>query len=121
MRTALSSFIVVALLFVSCKKSQGTSPINIGQLADAYAELLVLNERYSMAKDSISSQRYATEYQQILRNHNLTKEEYASEFETAACNASLYRELCDRALARLQTMRGRPDTTRMRGPALRAF
>jgi hypothetical protein len=121
MRTALSSFIVVSLLFVSCKKSQGTSSVNIGQLADAYAELLVLNERYGMAKDSLSSQRYATEYRQILRNHSLTKEEYASQFETVVTSASLYRELCDRALAKLQTMRGRPDTTRTQGSSLRAY
>jgi hypothetical protein len=115
MRTVLNLFVVAALMFPACKKLQGTSAVNVTQLADTYAELLVLNERYSLTKDSLSSQRYATEYRQILRNHSLTKEEYASQFETVVTSASLYRELCDRALMKLQTMRGRPDTTGMRG------
>ncbi len=121
MRTVLTSFVVAVLLFPACKKMPGTSSVNVEQLADTYAELLVLSERYSLAKDTLAGNLYTAEYERILRSHNLTKEEYASQFETAAGSATLYRELCDRALTKLQTMRGKPDTARTRSPFLRAF
>ncbi len=105
MRIVPATLIALTFLFASCSKLPGTSTIDVGRLADTYAELLVLNERYTLAKDSLSSERYIREYQQILRSHDLTKEEYASQFESAVCDASLYRDLCDRALRRLQTMR----------------
>ena len=121
MRIVLSSFIICSLAFVSCRKMQVGSSVNVGQLADTYAELLVLNERFVMTKDSLAGQRYAAEYQGILQRHNFTKEEYTSQFEIAASHAPLYRELCDRALKKLQTMRTGPDTTGMRPGSLRAL
>lgn len=105
MRTVLVSLALLSLIITSCRKLQMTTPVDVGRLADTYAELLVLNERYTLAKDSLSSQRYVAAYQEILRSHNLTKEEYASQFETVVCDASLYRDVCDRALKRLQSMR----------------
>ncbi len=114
MRTFIGSVLVLSLVVASCGKMQGSSSIDVGRLADTWAELLVLNERYTLAKDTLSGQKYVTEYQSILRNHGLTKEEYTSQFETVVCNAAMYRDLCDRALKRLQTMRSGSDP--MRGP-----
>ncbi len=115
MRSWLTFIFVAVLVFAACKQPSSASVVDVDQLGDTYAELIALNERYSVSKDTASRQAYMTEYQQILQQHHLTKEEYASQFLETTANASLYRQLCDRALTRLQTMKTKPDTARTRG------
>ncbi len=114
MRTFLTSLMVLMTLFSACKQSQGASSIDIERLSSVYAELLVLNERFDLSKDSLSNQKYVTMYREILQKHRMTKDEYASQFEAVTTAPEMYRQLCDRALTKLQQMRGMPDTTGMR-------
>lgn len=110
------SSVIIAVIIVSCgRPSPGTTPSSIENLANVYTELLVLNERYSLSKDSLSSQQYTSKYNEILEKRQYTKEKYTSDFEWAAQSPERFRQLCDRVTARLQEMRVRPDTLEKRG------
>jgi hypothetical protein len=101
----------VAVLVSSCgKPSPRKTSVNVDTLANVYADLLVLNERYSISKDSLSSQQYESDYNRVLQNHDYTKERFVSQLESVAQSPDEFRQLCDRALANFQLMRHKPST-----------
>ncbi len=111
MRTFLTTLTVSVIFLSSCRQTRVSPSINVERLANAYAELLVLNERYNLSKDSLTTQQYVSAYEGILRSYDLTKDEYVAQFKTALASPGLYRQLCDKSLAKLQTMRPQPGTT----------
>ena len=115
MRLVLA-FCITAVIALSCKReSSAKTSFNVDSLANAYAELLVLNERYNLAKDSLSGQQYETEYNDVLRAHNYTKDQFVSEIKSAAESPDSFRQLCDRAFARFQEMRKKPAPVPVQG------
>jgi hypothetical protein len=112
-------FIIVAfvsiLAFGSCKRSQTASTGNLDALSRAYAELLVLNEHYTLAKDTISAQEYESRYRGILQKYNFTKEEFVAEYESVSQSPESFRQLCDLTLRRLQEMRSGTNIPGARG------
>jgi hypothetical protein len=101
----------LAVLVSSCgKPSPRKTSVNVDTLANVYAELLVLNERYNISTDSLSSQQYESDYKQVLQNHDYTKERFVSELESVVQSPDEFRKLCDRALANFQLMRRKPST-----------
>jgi hypothetical protein len=108
---SLLIFTFLAVLVSSCgRPSPRKISVNVDTLANVYAELLVLNERYSLSKDSLSSQQYESDYKQVLQNHDYTRDRFVSELESVAQSPDDFRQLCDRALANFQLMRRKPST-----------
>lgn len=103
------ALLVATMILCSCgKQSPRIASVNVDTLANVYAELLVLNERYDLGRDSLSAQQYQEEYRTVLQSHKYTKEEFESQIQSAATSPGEFRVLCDRALAKFQEMRGRP-------------
>ncbi len=103
------AFFVAAVIICSCtKRPPHRTSVNVDTLATVYAELLVLNERYNLDRDSLSAQRYQQEYRDVLDRHKYTKEEFESEIESVAASPDEFRILCDRALAKFQQIRTHP-------------
>jgi cell shape-determining protein MreC len=108
--------IFVSFLVSSCgRQSTQISSVNVDTLASVYSELLVLNERYSLSKDSLSSQQYESDYREVLRSHEYSKERFVSELESVAQSPDQFRQLCDRALMNFQQMRRRASIPAQRG------
>jgi hypothetical protein len=113
---SLLIFTFLAVLVSSCgRPSPRHISVNVDTLANVYAELLVLNERYSLSKDSLSSQRYEFDYKQVLQNHDYTKERFVSELESVAQSPDEFRKLCDRTMTNFQLMRRKATTEGRRG------
>ena len=110
MKTLLM-FAVIAVFMFSCgKQSQQKPSVDVDTLANVYAELLVLNERYSVSNDSLSTQRYETDYKEVLRRHNYTKDRFVSELGSVSQSPDSFRQMCDRAMTRFLEMRKMPQT-----------
>lgn len=115
MRTLLT-FTVIATIVVSCsKQSPQKTSVDVDTLANVYAELLVLNERFGLSKDSLSAQQYENDYGEILRRHDYTKDRFASELKSVSQSPDSFRQLCERALLKFQEMRRKPSTAGTRG------
>lgn len=108
MRFLLTIIIVAAVIVPSCKQSQPKTSFTVDSLATVYAELLVLNERYTISKDSLSAQQYESDYQDILQRHDYTKDRFSRDLETVSRSPEAFRILCDRAIAKFQEMRRKP-------------
>jgi len=109
-------FFFATLIVISCgKQTSHTSSVNVDTLATTYAELLVLNERYDIGKDSLSAERYETEYGNVLRAHHLTKDEFVAKFDAVVQSPEQFRTLSDRALARIQEIRRKPHAVGSQG------
>ncbi len=105
----IPALLVASLIVCSCSRQPvRKATFNVDTLANVYAELLVLHERYTLGKDSLSSQQYEQEYQNVLERHRYTKKEFTFEMESIAASPDEFGELCDRALTRFQEMRRRP-------------
>ena len=108
--------ILVSFLVSSCgRRSPQISSINVDTLAIVYSELLVLNERYSLSKDSLSSQQYESDYREVLENHKYSKDRFVAELGSVAQSPEDFRRLCDRALTNFQHMRRKPSSPGQRG------
>ncbi len=106
---AIAATLVVITIACSCgRRSLHASSVNVDSLANAYAELLVLNERYSLGRDTLSAEQYQHDCRNVLQRHQYTEEEFESQMETVAASPDEFRVLCDRALARFQDMRRGP-------------
>ncbi|HEY6952730.1 MAG TPA: hypothetical protein VI758_10005 [Bacteroidota bacterium] len=105
MRFILIIAFVAVIALPCCKQAPNSVPANMESLATTYAELLVLNQRYTLAMDSLSADRYDSEYLEILRRNNYTREQYFSELESMTQSPGSYKLFCDRALAKLQEMK----------------
>jgi hypothetical protein len=107
---------VVAIIVLSCsKQSPQKSSVDVDTLANVYAELLVLNERYSLAKDSLSAQQYESDYGEVLRRHDYTTDRFVSELGSVSQSPDSFRQLCDRALTKFQEMRRKPSPVETQG------
>ncbi len=115
MRTLTTSLALSLALLSSCTKTQVGPSVDVQRLADVYTQLLVLNERYNLSKDSLSQQQYAAACERILHTNGMTKDDYVSQFETVTASPGLYRQLCDLALMNLQRMRQKPDSSAVQG------
>lgn len=115
MRVLLTFTIAAIVLFPCCKQSPAKISVNVDSLSTVYAELLVLNERYSIGKDSLSAQQYETDYTDVLQKHNYTKEQFSRELETVSGSPEAFRVLCDRVLTKFQEMRRKPSPPESRG------
>lgn len=105
MRIQVITIIVAGIVFGSCKQPPPKISVNVDSLATVYAELLVLNERYNLSKDSLSARQYEADYTDILQKYNYTKDRFSRELETVSKSPDDFRHLCDRALAEFQQMR----------------
>ena len=106
----------VSFLVSSCgRQSPQKSSVNVDTLASVYSELLVLNERYSLSKDSLSPQQYESDYREVLQSHDYSKERFVSELESVAQSPEEFRQLCDRALTNFQHMRRKALIPAQRG------
>lgn len=115
MRIISTITFIAVIAFPCCKQSPETVPANLEPMATTYTELLVLNQRYTLSKDSLSTDRYDAEYQEILRRNNYTKERYFSELESLAQSPGSFKLLCDRALTKLQEMKTKSDAQDVKG------
>lgn len=107
---------VVAIIVLSCsRQSPQKTSVNVDSLANVYAELLVLNERYSLAKDSLSAQQYESDYGEALRSRGYTKDRFVSELGSVSQSPDSFRQLCDKALTKFQEMRRRSSVAGMQG------
>jgi hypothetical protein len=104
----LSCFVL--LFVVSCQRSNPGSSAGTERLANAYAELAVLNERTTLAKDSISFRQYEPKSLEILKKYGYTKEQFMAEFQTASRSPDQFKQLCDLAVKRAEHLR--VDSTR---------
>jgi len=112
----LLTLILGSIVLSSCsKQSPQKISVNVDTLATVYSELLVLNERYSLSKDSLTPQQYESEYKEVLSSHHYTKERFALELETVARSSDDFRRLCDRAMTNFQLMRRKVITESQRG------
>jgi Domain of unknown function (DUF4296) len=101
--------LVAATIFCSCsRQSPHTTTVNVDTLANVYADLLILNERYNLGTDSLSAQEYEADYHDVLQQHKYTKEEFESQMQSAAGSPDEFRVLCERVLTRFQEIRRRP-------------
>ncbi len=115
MRTSII-YVVIAIFVFSCsKQSQQKSSVDVNTLANVYAELLVLNERYSLSKDSLSAQQYEIDYEEVLQKHDYTKDRFVSELGSVSQSPEAFRQLCDRAMAKFLEMRKMPATAITQG------
>ena len=105
MKNFLIVVFVACLIIPGCTQSPRTPSVSVDTMADTYAELLVLNERYSLSKDSLSASQYTSEYEEILRNHKFAKEQYVSELELFAQSPTLSKQLFDMTMTKLQEKR----------------
>ncbi len=107
---------IVSICFYSCTKpAPRKTSVNLDTLATVYAELLVLNERYTLSKDSLSAVQYEAEYGDILRRHNYSKDRFGSELGSVVQSSDDFKQLCDRALTNFQRMRPKPSIPVQRG------
>jgi len=105
MKTLLIFTVASFILFSCSKQPQEKTSVNVDTLASVYAELLVLNERYNLSKDSMSAQQYETDYEETLRKHDYTKARFVAELESVAQTPGPFRQLCDLASNKIQEMR----------------
>jgi hypothetical protein len=105
MKNLLTIAVAAAIAFPGCTRSPQIPNVDVEALADTYAELLVLNERYNLSKDSLSAHQYALDYQEILRSHKFTEKQYVSELESCIQSPVLSKQLFDRTMAKLQEER----------------
>ena len=115
MKIFLIQTVLWLVLLCSCTKTQDAATADVAKLADAYAELVVFNEHYTLAKDTLSPQQYEAGCVEILRRYALTKEQFTTEFAAASQSSELFRQLCDRAQAKLQSRRPSNMPNGMRG------
>lgn len=100
----------VLLFIVSCQRSNPGSSAGTERLANAYAELAILNERTALAKDSISTQQHVSKSLEILKKYDYTKEQFMAEFQAASRSPEQFRQMCDLAMKRAERLRA--DSTR---------
>jgi len=105
MRIALITIVAAAIVLGSCTESPKRPSFNADTLATVYAELLVLNERYSLSKDTLSPQQYQADYEEVLSRHKFAKDQFAADLEAASLSPDTFRLVCDRAMAQFQEMR----------------
>jgi hypothetical protein len=100
----------VLLFVVSCQRSNPGSSAGTERLANAYAELAILNERVTLAKDSLFFKQYEPASLDILKKYGYTKEQFMQEFQTASRSPDQFKQMCDLALKRVARLRA--DSTR---------
>jgi hypothetical protein len=115
MKNLLILVVIVFFIFPGCTQKQKVPDVNVEAVADTYAELLVLNERYSLSKDSLSAQRYTSDYQDILREHKFTQKQYVSVLESVVQSPVLSKQLFDRMMAKLQEKNAKGATKNKQG------
>jgi hypothetical protein len=106
--TILSCFVL--LFVVSCQRSGPDSSVGIERLANAYAQLAILNERTTLAKDSLSFSQYGPRSLEILKKYGYTKEQFMAEFQTVSRSPDQFKQMCDLAVKRAEHLR--VDSTR---------
>ncbi len=101
-----AALVIAATIACSCGKQQSRAvSVDVDTLANVYAELLVLNERFDLGRDSLSAGEYEREYRTVLQSHKYTKEEFESQIQSVAASPENFKLLCERALTRFQEMR----------------
>jgi len=115
MKTLFIFTVASVIIFPCCEQPAKKTSINSDTLATVYAELLVLNERYSLSKDSLNADQYQTDYTEILRKHDYTRDRFASELRSVAESPAVFKRLCDQTMARFQEMRRKPSPKNTQG------
>jgi len=104
--------VIAGIILAGCQQSPPKVSVNVDSLGTVYAELLVLNERYSLSKDSLSAQQYDSAYTDVLQKNQYTKDRFSRELETVSKSPDAFRQLCERVLAQFRVMRQMPAQTR---------
>lgn len=102
MKSKIPLLALLVLVLTDCRESQLTADPREEELISAYAEMLVLHERFKAAAPPIDSAEYRRTIEQLLTSHKFTKDEFYSGIESQFRSPEKSRRFHEKLSARLE-------------------